>query len=238
MRKRILITNDDGIHAHGIIRLARAAAKFGEVWVIAPGEERSAASHSITLRTYIEVEEREFPVEGVHAFATTGMPADCIRVGVLGVMPYKPDIVFSGINFGYNAGTDVQYSATVGAAMEAVFQGIPAVAFSEGFGDDHLLTDEHLEEVIAEVIDTPYVWGQIVNVNFPLCKPEEYRGILRDRVVSRGCVFKDSYTCEEVGTGKKRYQVKGEHKTEFEEGSDLRALFDHYISIGTVRNIQ
>lgn len=234
--RKILITNDDGIDAGGIIRLAEAAKKYGEVWVIAPQSQRSAVSHSITLRTYIDVFRYDFPLSGVNAFAITGTPADCVRVGVLNVMPCKPDIVFSGINFGYNAGTDVQYSATVGAAMEAVFQGIPAVAFSEGTGEGYKVTDIYLDDILSEVIDTPFIRREIVNVNFPACKPEEVKGILRDRINSTGCIYRDRYDCEEIEGGM-RFHVNGIYNEDVEDGSDLRALFDNCISIGRVTNI-
>ena len=237
MSKTILITNDDGIDADGIVRLARAAKKYGEVWVVAPQSQRSAASHSITLRTHIDVEEYDFPVEGVRAFATTGTPADCVRVAVHGIMDKKPDIVFSGINFGYNAGTDVQYSATVGAAMEAVFQEIPAVAFSEGFENACEITDKYLDEILEKLINTEYVPLQIVNVNFPTCSLEEFNGILWDRFSSLGSIFRDTYDCEEVKDGMKRYMVHGHYNEDVEDGSDLRALFDNYISIGNITNI-
>lgn len=237
MKKKILITNDDGIEASGIIRLAAAAVKHGDVWVVAPESQRSAASHSITLRDHIDVHEHSFPVEGVKAYAASGTPADCVRLGVLNIMPDKPDIVLSGINFGYNAGSDVQYSATVGAAMEAVFQGIPAVAFSEDFDDSHIITDMYLDDVLSEVIDTPFALREIVNVNFPTCKPEEFKGILRNRVNSSGSFFTDRYTGEKLSDGGMRYRVNGICNVEFEDGSDLKALFDNYISIGTVTNI-
>lgn len=237
MDRLILITNDDGIDADGIIRLAAEASKYGDVWVVAPESQRSAASHSITLRTHIDVYEHDFPVENVKAFAISGTPADCVRVGVLNILPRKPDIVLSGINFGYNAGTDVQYSATVGAAMEAVFQGISAVAFSEGTGDGHPVTEKYLGEIMKEVIDAPYVPRQIINVNFPGCSPDEVKGILRDRINSAGCIFRDSYNCEELPDGGKRYRVNGTYNEDVEDDSDLRALFDGYISIGTVTNI-
>ena len=111
--KKILITNDDGIRADGIIRLARAAMKYGEVWVVAPEDQRSAASHSISLRDPVDVYPHDFPVAGVRAFSCSGTPADCVRVGCLSVMPEKPDAVLSGINFGYNAASDIQLSASV-----------------------------------------------------------------------------------------------------------------------------
>lgn len=237
MSKLILITNDDGIEASGIIRLAKAAKKYGEVWVVAPEKQRSAASHSITLNTYIDVYEHTFPVEGVKAYAITGTPGDCIRLGVLNILPKKPDIVLSGINYGYNAGTDVQYSATVGAAMEAVFQGVPAIAFSEGTDDGYMVTDEYLDDILAELIDTPYVHREIVNVNFPYCKVEEVKGVLRDRINSAGCIYRDRYNLEELENGVRRFRVHGNYNEDVEEDSDLRALFDKYISIGRVRNL-
>lgn len=121
--------------------------------------------------------------------------------------------------------------------MEAVFQGIPAVAFSEGTGDGYLVTDRYLENVLAEVIDTPFTERQIVNVNFPNCDPDEMKGILWDRICSVESIFHDTYTWEEMGEGKRRYRVNGMYNEDVEEGSDLRALFDHYISIGMLTNI-
>ena len=126
---RILVTNDDGICAHGIVRLAEAAKKLGEVTVIAPEHECSAMSHHITLRRNMIMKRHDFPVEGVKAFSCTGSPADCVRVGCLYLLPRKPDVVLSGVNHGWNVATDIQYSATAGAAMEAAFQEIPAIAF-------------------------------------------------------------------------------------------------------------
>ena len=238
MSKKILITNDDGINADGIIRLAAAAQKYGEVWVVAPDSQRSALSHSITLRTHIDVYKYDFPVEGVKAFSATGTPADCVRLGILNIMPEMPDIVFSGINYGYNAGTDVQYSATVGAAMEAVFQGVPAAALSEGTDGADVITNIYLDEILSEIIDTPFVPREIVNVNIPTCKPEEFKGILHDRVNSAESVFRDRYDCEELPDGGKRYRVNGIFNENVSEGTDLWALYNNYISIGRVTNIK
>ena len=185
MRKRILITNDDGIEADGIIRLAETAKEFGDVWIVAPEKQCSAASHSITLRHSIEVHPHDFPVDKVHAFVCTGTPGDCVRVGSLNVMPERPDVVLSGINYGYNVATDIQYSATAGAAFEAEFQGYLAIALSEGACECHEVTDRYLREVLDELLDEDYIPGQIINVNFPGCLLTECKGILRDRKVSR-----------------------------------------------------
>ena len=149
--QKILITNDDGIQSDGIIRLARAAKKYGKVWVVAPDGQRSAMSHRITLRETIEFFPVDFPVEGVHAYASTGTPADCVRFGILNIVKEKPDYVFSGINYGYNSGTDIQYSATVGSALEAACAGVHAIAFSEGASECHEVTDAYLEQMLKEL---------------------------------------------------------------------------------------
>lgn len=234
-KMKILITNDDGIEASGIVRLAEAARKFGEVYVVAPDGQRSAASHSITLHKPIDVYETTFPVEGVKAYKITGTPADCVRVGVLNIVP-DTELVMSGINFGYNAGTDVQYSATVGAAMEAAFQKRRAIAFSEGTGESYLVTDAYLERAMELALQVKTGPMEIVNVNFPTVKLSDCKGFLMERKPSRDSIFHDRYS-EEAIPGGKRYMVDGIFNSDVEEGSDLKALFDGYISIGVVQNI-
>ena len=234
---RILITNDDGIESDGISRLAKTAKEFGEVWVVAPESQRSAASHSITLRHPIDVHPFQL-MEGVHAFSCTGTPGDCVRVGILNIMPEKPDIILSGINFGYNVASDIQYSATAGAAFEGEFQGILSIAFSEGMNGCHEVTDKYLKEIMTELIDKPYVPGQIWNVNFPHCKAGECKGILRDRKVSRKSFYTDRYKAvEEFSNGGVSLMVDGIFSPTTEEGTDIGAVLDNYISIGVVKNI-
>lgn len=235
----ILITNDDGIEADGLIRLAEAAKEFGKVWVVAPKRERSAASHSITLRRHIDIyPHKDFPVKGVMAFHCSGKPADCVRVGALSIMPDKPDLVLSGINYGYNSATDIQYSATVGAAFEAAFQGIHAIALSEGFSKCHEVTDKYLNDMIKELIDCPLEYGQVHNVNFPDCPLSECKGILYDRKVSRGTFYIDSYKeIEKLPDGGSRLMVNGMYNENAEEGTDFKAIVDKYVSVGIVNNI-
>ena len=235
--RKILITNDDGINAGGIVRLARTASEFGEVWVVAPDSERSAMSHSLTLRQPIEAWQVDFPVPGVHAYACDGRPADCVRIGVLNIVPGKPDHVFAGINYGYNVATDIQYSATAGAAFEAAFQKVHTIAFSEDFSDVHEVTDRYLKEVIAELIDKPLLPGQIWNVNFPGCRLSECNGILRDRIVSNDVFFKDRYIETSVSEGRISYMVEGIRNYEDEDGTDLKAIFENYVSVGIASNI-
>lgn len=236
--KRLLLTNDDGIYAEGLIRLAETAKNFGEVWVVAPDSERSAASHSITLRDPIDVSPHDFPVAGVQAFSCSGTPGDCIRVGGLFVMPEKPYAVLSGINYGYNVATDVQYSATVGAAFEASFQGYRAIALSEGASPCHEVTDHYLQELLAELLEKEPLPDAIWNVNFPQCPLSECRGVLRGRTVSHGMVYRDTYhEVEKLPEGGVQLMVRGEYNEDAEEGTDFRAIVDYYVSVGTVKNV-
>lgn len=238
MAKTILITNDDGIDSDGIIRLATAAKDFGVVYVVAPDGERSAASHSITLRHEINIYNHDFPVDGVHAFSCSGTPADCIRVGSLAVMEEKPDIVLSGINFGYNVATDVQYSATVGAALEGAFQGIKSISLSEGANSRHEVTDFYLHDILEELIKEEYLPGYIHNVNFPECKLSECKGVLSDRKISAHSIYVDSYRkVESLKDGGASYMVEGKYTPVAESGTDYEAILSNYVSIGLVKTL-
>lgn len=236
---RILITNDDGINADGIIRLARVAKEFGEVYVVAPETQRSAASHSITLHSPIEIYPCDtFPVDGVKAYYCTGTPGDCVRVGGLNVMPNKPDLVLSGINYGYNVASDIQYSATCGAAFEAAFQGYHAIALSENACDCHEVSDKYLREVLKKLIESPLEPGFIHNVNFPGCPLADCKGVLFDRKISRGMFYIDSYDeIETLDNGGIAYMVNGLYNENAEDGTDFRAVVDNYVSVGVVNNV-
>jgi 5'-nucleotidase len=235
---KILITNDDGIEASGIVRLAKAAREFGEVWVVAPESQRSAASHSISLHNAIDIYPCEdFPIEGVHAYSCSGTPGDCVRVGSLSVMPEKPDVVLSGINFGYNVASDIQYSATAGAAFEATFQGYHAIALSEGC-NGHEVSDKYIKEILKKLLDEPLKSGHIHNVNFQDCSLGECKGVLYDRQVSEGMFYKDHYNVvEELEDGGIRYMVEGVYSPHAEENTDFHAILNNYVSVGVVNNV-
>ncbi|MBR6874287.1 MAG: 5'/3'-nucleotidase SurE [Ruminococcus sp.] len=235
--RKILITNDDGISADGLVRLARTAVEFGEVWVVAPDSQRSALSHSISLHGSFIARAVPFPVPGVKAFACTGTPADCVRIGVLNIVPGKPDHVFSGINRGYNVASDIQYSATAGAAFEAAFQKIHTIAFSESHEGSHEVTDRYVRELMAELMDKPLGVNEIWNVNFPGCSLAECGGVLRDRTVSTDVFYLDSYTERTLPDGGVEYTVDGQRRWEAAEGTDLKAVIEGYVSVGTARNI-
>ncbi len=173
---RILITNDDGITAGGLKLLARAAARFGEVTVVAPAEEQSAMSHGITTRRQLSITRVHDGFAGIEAWQVDGKPADCV-IMAFAKLDRPFDLVFSGINHGTNLGIDINYSGTVGAASEGVLYGVPAAAFSSALGDDELTTREI--DALLEFLFDADLWraDTVINVNFPAPGRPSARGI-------------------------------------------------------------
>lgn len=234
--RTIFIVNDDGICSPGIVQLARAAVRFGEVWVVAPETQRSAMSHRITCFDPITVRSHEFACGGVRAFSCSGSPADCVRVGIK-VIGRKPDAVLSGINNGYNIGADIQYSATVGAALEAAFWGIHAIAFSQDDPARHEVTDRYLDGLIEEYLDRPLSRSQIWNINFPSCTVGECAGVKRGCTVSTDDYYADDYSESVAEDGSREYRLIMGRKPVFTEGCDLHAVCNNFVSVGVVNNL-
>ncbi len=235
--KRILITNDDGIDSDGIKMLAEAATQFGEVWVVAPDSQRSAMSHSINCHKPFEVWEYDFKVPGVRAFACSGTPVDCVRIGVLNLMQGKPDHVFSGINYGYNISWDIQYSATVAAALEAAFFGVPAVAFSRNMTDCHEIEDHYLTGLMEAYMNRPLGRDAVWNINFPGCTLADCKGIMEDCRVSQDDFYIENYEIKRLPDGKIQCMVRSKRNWMAAPGTDLAAVTDGYVSVGIVHNI-
>ncbi len=167
-RARILITNDDGIHAPGIEVLERIAHMLSsEVWTVAPDVEQSGAAHSLTLRRPLRVRKiakRRFSVDGT--------PTDCALLAVNHILKdRRPDLVLCGINGGANLGEDVTYSGTIAAAMEATLLGVPSIALSQvnrGLGEPPFaIAERHGAEVIRRLVSVSWPLGVLMNVNFP-----------------------------------------------------------------------
>lgn len=234
--RKILITNDDGIDSDGIRRLAETAVKFGKVWVVAPCRQHSAMSHSATFWTPIDVWPVDFPVDGVHAFATSGTPSDCVCVALNAVLPFRPDNVFCGINEGYNIASSIQYSGTCGAAFEAANQGCHTIAFSEYHEGTHEVTGKYIEEIASVLIDKPLGKNEIWNINFPGCTLEECRGVKYDCSVSQDQFFSGGYNVVKKDGSKITYMIDYVPSWDAEEGTDLRAVIDNYVAVGKVRN--
>ena len=189
-RARVLISNDDGVGAPGIKALERVMKRIaGEVWVVAPADEQSAAGHSLTLRSPLRIHKMS-----KRKFAVTGTPTDAVMLAVHEVMKdARPDLVVSGINRGGNLGEDVTYSGTVAAAMEGTLLGIPSVAFSLVAADEakaHWKTAEtYVEKVMTHLAGVSFPRGVLLNVNIPDCPADKVTGIETTRQGRRkiGC---------------------------------------------------
>ena len=217
---RILITNDDGVAAEGLIPLAKWCQKLGEVTVVAPKYEQSAKSHGIEIHEPFEVTRRE--VDGIEIYTVDSTPADCVRYAVLG-MELKFDLIISGINRGLNIGTDMLYSGTVSAAREAAILGLPAIALStppEYYPDAVV----HLDEVFDYVKERKLleIHGTY-NVNIP----QNPKGIRITR--QGGSYYSDSF--DDMGD----CMFKAHGRCVYEERNnpalDTESTMNGYISI-------
>lgn len=232
---KILIVNDDSIHAPGIEVLARAALELGEVTVVAPAHQCSAMAQQITIRGKLNVRRAEdFPVPVKAAWQVDGTPADCVRVA-MHILEEKPDLVLSGINAGWNAGFDIVHSGTLGAAFEATLYGIPAIAFSNAHGAQLDPVEPHLVPILRELAQQAPPQGGVWNVNFPGGEP---RGIRRGCQVAPAPLFREHYVSTPLADGSADYTLEGTPLAPGDPvpaGSDLEAVLDGYISIGSVR---
>lgn len=236
---KILIANDDGIRSEGIARLAKMASKFGDVWVAAPESQCSGMSVRLTISPKAEmaVFRYDFPVEVQAAWSVDGTPADCVKVALRSLLPFRPDVVLSGINDGMNAGLDVCYSGTVGAATEAAMHGVPAIAFSMRDDKSFDVTESYLPAILEELLEKPLPAGELWNVNFPTCALGDCRGILRDRFPEKKSYYENFYHCVREDGGVQYLSPVAKILThdEVTEGSDLHAILNNYIAVGAVR---
>lgn len=231
----ILVCNDDGIDAHGIAKLAEIAGNIGEVYVVAPSGQRSAVSHGITIGKDITVWSVPFSVPVKEAFSVEGTPADCVRVGVKCLLPVKPDIILSGINYGYNLGFDTLYSGTVGAAREGNSYGIKAFAISMEQGADDTIVDKYLLDLLKELINEDINEGELWNINFPDCKLEEVKGIKRCEPASHS-FFNENYIKTRVNETEYKVRIEGSLRTDCTDDNDIKAISDNYITVSKIKS--
>lgn len=172
---RILLTNDDGIAAPGLLAVYRELIKIGEVHVVAPETIQSATGHGITLAKPLLTSQVTID-EGVVGTAVDGRPADCVKLAVSQILPKQPDLVVSGINSGANVGINVIYSGTVAAAIEAAFLGLPAIALSlflkADVPTDYARAARWSMTVIEDLLNKGLKPGQVASVNFPALGPD------------------------------------------------------------------
>lgn len=229
----LLCSNDDGILAHGLSCLERAARPLGEVFVVAPDREQSATSHSLTLHHPLR------PVQlGENRWQVDGTPTDCVMLAIEQLMPRRPDFVLSGINHGPNMGEDVLYSGTVAAAMEGLALGVPSIAVSfagrETIGAKESLLDEVVEplnKLLAHLTSLPaFPAHTLFNVNIPGIPVAQIKGVKLTKLGRR--TFSDSIAKMKDPWGRPIFWIGGGSVTwTAEEGTDVAAVREGYISV-------
>jgi 5'-nucleotidase len=235
---RILVTNDDGIHAPGLGVLEAIARELSDdVYVVAPESDQSGVSHSLSLNDPLRLRE----ISPRH-FAVKGTPTDCVIMGLRHILKgQKVDLVLSGVNRGQNVAEDITYSGTIAAAMEGTILGVPSIAMSQAYSYlTRLMPDWSCAEklgagMVRRVLEIGIEPGILVNINFPACTPEEVTGVA---VGVQGQRNMDLLQVEprNDGRGNPYYWLAfGRGKVVPAEGTDLHALADNKISITPLR---
>ncbi len=231
---RILVTNDDGINAPGLVALEQIAAELSDdIWVVAPAEEQSGAGHSLTLSQPVRLREIT-----PRRFAVRGTPTDCVMLALGAVMAdNKPDLILSGVNRGGNLAEDVTYSGTVSAAMEGCLAGIRSIALSQVMLDytagmeDFSTATTHGADVLRRVQSIDWPTGVLININFPGVLAADVKGV---RVTEQG--FRDYGNIQLVKRTDPRgfdyyWHGYGREKSTAAHMTDLEAMHDHCISV-------
>lgn len=231
---KILLTNDDGIHAPGLEVLEAIARQFSDdIWISAPDEEQSGMGHALTLTRPVRLRRH-----GERRFSVTGTPTDAVTMGLRKVVDGKPDLILSGVNRGANLGDDVTYSGTVSAAIEGALAGVRSIALSQVIrregaagAETFAAAAEWGARVLGPLLHTPLPARTLVNVNFPALPPQEVRGI---RAVRQG--FHD-YARGTVVEGRDprgfTYYWFGLEAIEhtLDHGTDLEAVSEGFVSV-------
>ena len=233
---RILVTNDDGIDALGLRALAEAAATFGEVRIVAPDRERSACGHSMTMRDPLRVSAVDWP--GVTAYSVSGLPVDCVNVGIQIAWEGECDVVLSGINAGPNLGFDVTYSGTAAAAMEAAINGVRGIAVSMAAfvsgAPIHFTTGASwLRENLGALLQVPLSPLTFLNVNIPNVEPIEIRGM---RVAPMGQrIYEERLEFRQDPWGRPYYWQGGVQVLSSDQpGTDVAVISEQFVSVTPV----
>lgn len=230
---QILLCNDDGISAPGIIALAGALAGLGQVTVVAPDVERSAASNSITLSHPLRVKEVKFPAAVEKAFAVSGTPADCAKIALANLLGSRPDVVVSGINRGPNMCVDIFYSGTVAAAFEGAFKGIPSFAVSldsYNADADYSVAAEWGSRCVRQLFELGAPPAKVYNINVPALPASQIAGL---KLTRAGKVdYREVYDHRLDPNGRSYYWIQGwpEIKDESPE-CDMVAVKSGFVSL-------
>lgn len=231
----ILVTNDDGVQAPGLLALAQEMRKLGKVTVFAPDKNWSASGHVKTMDRPLRVRETTL-ADGSSAYTSDGAPSDCVALPLLGLIHEKIDIVVSGINPNANLGHDVTYSGTVTAAMEAVIDGLPGIAVSLDSPEnnksklDYSAAASVARQVTRRVLKKGLPEGVVLNVNVPYLPKDELKGFMITRQGLR--LYRDELDRRFDPRGRPYYWIGGQAPTGVDEpGTDFGALRAGYVSI-------
>jgi len=231
----ILVTNDDGVNAPGLLALASEIRSLGQVSVLAPEHNWSASGHVKTMHRPLRVKETTL-ADGSQAWTSDGAPSDCVALGLLGFIPEKIDLVVSGINPNANIGHDVTYSGTVTAAMEAVISGVPGIAFSLHAPEDYHGTLDYApaariaHHIVAALLRTGRLTNQLLNVNIPYLPDDQIKGIVVTRQGLR--VYRDRLDRRLDPRGRPYFWIGGDAPTAIpDEGTDFGAIEGGFVSV-------
>ena len=225
-----LLTNDDGIDAAGLKKLAQIAVQIAdEVYIVAPEGQRSAISHAITIRQPLKVKQVEYSVKGVIAYSCSGTPADCVKVAINAILDKKPDVVLSGINKGYNMGFDTVYSGTAAAARDAVYQGVKAFAIST-WEEKYDIIDKELKNIIEQILKKEISADEFWNINFPDCNLDDYKGI-KETKAAKFSYYLDTFKEKQISDNEWEYTLGNEKYEITDKDCDFYAIEHGYVSI-------
>lgn len=231
----ILVTNDDGIHAAGLLALNRALQTVGDTTIVAPMHNWSASGHVKTMHKPLRVRETRL-ADGTPAFSSSGAPSDCVGLAFLGIVERPIDMVVAGINRGPNLGHDVTYSGTVTAAMEGAIAGAPSIAVSmDNYQDtDYTFAAQVAAQIVQQVAQHGLPRGTLLNVNVPDVPAHEIAGIMVTRLGPR--IYYDELIRRLDPKGQPYYWIGGDAPGGvLEEGSDLWALANKYVSVAPLQ---
>ncbi len=227
----ILLVNDDGVYAKGILTLAKYLSKSHNVVVVAPHSQMSGKSHSMTFHDYVNVIKLDI-AEGIDFYALSGTPADCVKFGIEVILKHNPDLVVSGINNGFNLGTDVAYSGTVGACMESGLMGVPSIAISQNY---HLTNFDFSASFLCEKLDELYSiikdTNKILSINLPYDNAQDTKGVRFAKVGVH------QYTDNYIDCGIDGFMLTGEpiEDIENDDDADVKYIRQGYITISPIK---
>lgn len=231
----ILVTNDDGVTAPGLISLVQEMRKLGNIFILAPDHNWSASGHVKTMHRPLRVREVKLE-DGTPALTSDGAPSDCVALAHLGIFQEKMDIVVSGINPSANLGHDVTYSGTVTAAMEASIGGVLGIAVSLNSPDNHLgrldysVAGKFARQIVKILVEKQSLTTYFFNVNVPFLPENQVRGIMVTRLGLR--VYRDRLDKRVDPRGIPYYWIGGDYPTGVpDEGTDFGALEQGYVSL-------